>query len=176
MSSSPAPEFDTFIRNLIASHARTIFAGVPPAETQSLFFTVYTNFIAKEGALPASKSAIEALPTVTVTEEEESDCAICLTEHGVAGEVKELPCKHRYHSDCIVKWLEIHGSCPVCRYEMPVDEEEKRRRDGGAGWQVVITVTSGDPVNETGSDSVESNGQSIENMDIDQDSSMEELD
>jgi hypothetical protein len=32
------------------------------------------------------------------------------------------------------KWLGIHGSCPVCRYKMPVEEEEvgkKRDEEGG---------------------------------------------
>ncbi|KAI3813221.1 hypothetical protein L1987_17940 [Smallanthus sonchifolius] len=182
MTSSPAPEFDTFIHEFITSHARAIFAAVPPSQDhdggEPLVFTVYSNFLGnlgKEGPLPASKSSIDALPTVTVTEEE--DCTICLTEYGAAGEAKELPCKHRYHSDCIMKWLGIHGSCPVCRYEMPVDEEEKQRRDGGVGWQVMITVTSGTPVNESGgSDSIESNGQSVEDMDIDLGNGMEDLD
>ncbi|KAK9052456.1 hypothetical protein SSX86_029085 [Deinandra increscens subsp. villosa] len=186
MSTSPSPEFEAFLRDLITSHARTLFAAVPPSQHQPLIFTVYSDFIGdpvKQGPLPASKSAIEALPTVTVTETE--DCAICLTEYGGAGEAREMPCKHRYHSDCIMKWLGIHGSCPVCRYEMPVDEEEeKRRRDGGVGWQVVITVSSGAPASETDSDPVERGGWSGEDMDVDpdsngnwgQDTGMEDLD
>lgn len=64
---------------------------------------------------------------------------------GVGGVAKEMPCKHRFHGNCIEKWLGMHGSCPVCRYEMPVEEidwgkkreeegGERRRSDGGEVW------------------------------------------
>ncbi|KAD5507833.1 hypothetical protein E3N88_15536 [Mikania micrantha] len=94
--------------------------------------------------------AIEALPAVTVPEGGESNYVTCLTECGVVEEVKELPCKHIYHSDCIVKWLEIHGFCSVCRWigrrrrgktvERGVDGEEKKRKDGGTGWHALVAV------------------------------------
>lgn len=177
MSSPPPAELESFLRDFIRSHARTILAASenhvgeqPPSEP--LVFTVYTNQIPnpqKEGVLPASKSSIESLPTVKVTSEE-GDCAICLNEYGVDGEVKELPCKHRYHSDCVTKWLGLRGTCPVCRYEMPVDEEEKRRRDGGGRWRVRLEVSDIDEVNELaliGSDLGEINEEMVEEMDVD---------
>ncbi|KAM7506767.1 hypothetical protein LguiA_017220 [Lonicera macranthoides] len=90
--------------------------------------SLLSDILNKEGPAPASKASIEAMPAVKVTEEG-TECSICLTEFEVGGEVKEMPCKHKYHSDCIEKWLGIHGSCPVCRYKMPVDE--KKTEDGG---------------------------------------------
>jgi len=84
----------------------------------------------KDGALPASKASIEAMPVVKITELG-FECAICLAECGVGEEVKEMPCKHSYHSGCIEKWLGIHGSCPVCRFKMPVEEEGQGNKKGG---------------------------------------------
>ncbi|KAF5745453.1 zinc finger family protein [Tripterygium wilfordii] len=95
----------------------------------------------KNGQPPASKASIDAMPCVDVTkiEGEDGDCVICLENWGAGGVdvvIKEMPCKHRFHSNCIEKWLRVHGSCPVCRYQMPVeernndDEEEGRERRG----------------------------------------------
>ncbi|KAF8399486.1 hypothetical protein HHK36_015352 [Tetracentron sinense] len=88
----------------------------------------------KEGPLPASKASIEAMPKVEITEEEgDGDCAICLEDWEIGGEARVMPCKHRYHTNCIEKWLEIHGSCPVCRFKMPVDEDEHKKIGDGDG-------------------------------------------
>ncbi|WVZ12646.1 hypothetical protein V8G54_017176 [Vigna mungo] len=94
----------------------------------------------KGGRPPASKESIEAMPSVEVGEGENLECVVCLEEFEVGVMAKEMPCKHKFHGDCIEKWLGLHGSCPVCRYEMPVEkncamksEEEggERRRDSG---------------------------------------------
>ncbi|GAU37656.1 hypothetical protein TSUD_220810 [Trifolium subterraneum] len=99
----------------------------------------------KNGQPPASKESIEAMEKVEIREGDDGgECVVCLDEFEVGGVVKEMPCKHRFHGDCIEKWLGLHGSCPVCRYQMPVDEkgdgrksdEEEsgeRRRVGGGG-------------------------------------------
>jgi hypothetical protein len=86
----------------------------------------------KDGQPPASKASIQAMPDVEVNEGG-GECVICLDELEVGGVAKEMPCKHRFHTNCIEKWLGIHGSCPVCRYTMPVEEEEvgKKRDEEG---------------------------------------------
>ncbi|CAN1794379.1 E3 ubiquitin-protein ligase MPSR1 [Linum perenne] len=90
------------------------------------------------GLPPASKASIEAMPSVEIGAEcGIGECVICLGEWVEGEVVKEMPCKHRFHGSCVEKWLGIHGSCPVCRYQMPVeelnkksDDEEGRRRVG----------------------------------------------
>ncbi|KAK4426203.1 E3 ubiquitin-protein ligase MP [Sesamum alatum] len=110
----------------------------------------------KEGPLPASKASIDSLPRVQVSDPG-SECPICLAEYEVttgSSEVKEMPCRHRFHSGCIDKWLGIHGSCPVCRYSMPAEEEkkEKEERDGD-GWRIHVFFARGRRAPGTGMES-----------------------
>ncbi|XP_058772465.1 E3 ubiquitin-protein ligase MPSR1-like [Vicia villosa] len=103
----------------------------------------------KNSQPPASKESIEGMKRVEIEESDGGECVVCLEEFEVGGVVREMPCEHRFHGDCIEKWLGIHGSCPVCRYQMPVDEKEEgkkneeeeegeeggeRRRVGGEVW------------------------------------------
>ncbi|KAG6396567.1 hypothetical protein SASPL_142719 [Salvia splendens] len=83
----------------------------------------------KSGRPPASKASIDALPSVEVASGGEQ-CAICLEGWEEGEKAKEMPCKHRFHGGCIERWLNVSGSCPVCRYEMPV-EDKKREEDWG---------------------------------------------
>ncbi|KAB2598263.1 E3 ubiquitin-protein ligase RING1-like [Pyrus ussuriensis x Pyrus communis] len=73
---------------------------------------------------PASKSAIESMPTIKLDEAHitaEHHCAVCKEPFEVNTEAQEMPCKHIYHSDCIQPWLALRNSCPVCRHELPAD-------------------------------------------------------
>lgn len=87
------------------------------------------------GTPPASKSAVEALPSVKISEElmssDSSQCAVCKDSFELNEIAKQMPCKHIYHSGCIVPWLELHNSCPVCRYELPTDDPDYEQRRNG---------------------------------------------
>ncbi|XP_050376462.1 E3 ubiquitin-protein ligase RING1 [Argentina anserina] len=89
------------------------------------------------GTPPASKSAVGALPVVKITKEllesDSSQCAVCKDSFELDEEAKQMPCKHIYHSDCILPWLELHNSCPVCRHELPTDDTDYEQRVRGAG-------------------------------------------
>ncbi|KAF8047747.1 hypothetical protein N665_2846s0005 [Sinapis alba] len=86
------------------------------------------------GKPPASKSFIKNLKVATLSKEDVTEddddamcCAVCREEMCVGKEVAELPCRHKYHSECIVPWLGIRNTCPVCRFELPSDETEQSR-------------------------------------------------
>ncbi|RYR32575.1 hypothetical protein S83_033653 [Arachis hypogaea] len=70
---------------------------------------------------PTKKAAIEALPSVIISEEI-LQCMVCLEEIEIGNEAKEMPCLHKFHGDCIISWLKPHSSCPVCRFQMPFED------------------------------------------------------
>ena len=50
-------------------------------------------------------------------------CTVCHDAFEGGAEVLELPCGHCFHDECISPWLDTHNSCPVCRFELPTEEE-----------------------------------------------------
>ncbi|KAG6395082.1 hypothetical protein SASPL_145673 [Salvia splendens] len=71
---------------------------------------------------PAPKSSIDSLKEFTVTDASML-CPVCKDPFLVDSVAKVMPCNHNYHPDCIVPWLQINNSCPVCRYKLPAVEE-----------------------------------------------------
>jgi hypothetical protein len=69
---------------------------------------------------PASKLAIENLEKKRLDRQTmggvaKEDCIICIDELHLGDEVTVLPCKHWFHGECVVTWLERHNTCPICR-------------------------------------------------------------
>ena len=92
---------------------------------------------------PASKAAIDSLPTIEIDENHldlESHCAVCKEAFEMGTSVREMPCKHIYHQDCILPWLTLHNSCPVCRHELPSDNPSNSSGSpSSSGHSVALT-------------------------------------
>ncbi|XP_042621476.1 RING finger protein 122-like [Cyprinus carpio] len=41
-------------------------------------------------------------------------CAVCLEDFRTEDELGVLQCRHAFHERCLVKWLEVRCSCPMC--------------------------------------------------------------
>lgn len=141
----------------LAAGNRTISPPIVP----QWGFETDESWITLRFSSPQANSGIEAIPRVKITEyhlEKDSNCAICKEEFEIGEEVRELPCKHFYHSDCVVPWLRIHNTCPVCRYTLEntaaadgegsgsgfnagrgeeFGEEEGEGRGNGGWWNLV---------------------------------------
>uniref|UniRef100_A0A8C3FSH6 RING-type E3 ubiquitin transferase n=1 Tax=Chrysemys picta bellii TaxID=8478 RepID=A0A8C3FSH6_CHRPI len=87
------------------------------------------------GPPPADKEKITSLPTVTVTQEQVDtglECPVCKEDYTVAEQVRQLPCNHFFHSNCIVPWLELHDTCPVCRKSLNGEDSTRQTQNSEA--------------------------------------------
>ncbi|XP_053257421.1 E3 ubiquitin-protein ligase RNF181 [Podarcis raffonei] len=76
---------------------------------------------------PAAKQAVESLPSVSVTPQQADKglkCPVCLLEFEEEEVVRKMPCEHIFHKGCILPWLGKTNSCPLCRHELPTDDEQ----------------------------------------------------
>lgn len=46
------------------------------------------------------------------------DCCICLSSYEDGAELHTLPCNHHFHYNCIVKWLKMRATCPLCKHNI----------------------------------------------------------
>ncbi|XP_041968001.1 E3 ubiquitin-protein ligase RNF126-like [Alosa sapidissima] len=80
--------------------------------------TQLLNQFENTGPPPADREKIKNLPTVEITDEHVGsglECPVCKEDYSAGEMVRQLPCNHLFHNDCIVPWLEQHDTCPVCR-------------------------------------------------------------
>ena len=47
-----------------------------------------------------------------------NDCVVCLGEFVSGNVLKRLPCDHTFHIECIVGWLSVNLTCPMCRINL----------------------------------------------------------
>lgn len=84
----------------------------------------------RPGHPPAVTAVIDALPRVRISEDHLMQmCPVCKEEFEVEGEARLLPCQHLYHSECIIPWLRLHNTCPVCRQEVRDGNENDDQND-----------------------------------------------
>ncbi|EDV26352.1 uncharacterized protein TRIADDRAFT_54253 [Trichoplax adhaerens] len=93
-----------------------------------------SNLGDSSGPPPAKKSIIDDLPHEVITSEileTNSECPICKEEFKVKDTARKLPCQHYFHSQCIVQWLQRHGTCPVCRLNLAEGSPSEEANNGG---------------------------------------------
>ena len=62
---------------------------------------------------------IAKLDTRTVNKvRKENMCAICTEQYSRGEKVFFLGCKHNFHTQCILPWLQRNNACPTCRFDL----------------------------------------------------------
>lgn len=72
---------------------------------------------------PTSPKVIEELTDVKQNRND-VQCTVCLKEFNIGENAKSLPCDHEFHPDCIIPWLKKTSTCPLCRLDLPTDDEQ----------------------------------------------------
>uniref|UniRef100_A0A3Q3BZP2 E3 ubiquitin-protein ligase RNF181 n=1 Tax=Haplochromis burtoni TaxID=8153 RepID=A0A3Q3BZP2_HAPBU len=93
---------------------------------------------------PAAKTAVQTLTVIVITAEQAGrglKCPVCLLEFEEQQTAREMPCKHLFHSGCILPWLDKTNSCPLCRLELPTDnaDYEQFKKDKVGVFECVLT-------------------------------------
>lgn len=70
--------------------------------------------------LPTSKHQGQALggEGASAMPDDLPQCNICLTDYEHGDKMRNLPCKHDFHKDCVDQWLKTNATCPICRAEV----------------------------------------------------------
>jgi DNA-directed RNA polymerase subunit RPC12/RpoP len=67
---------------------------------------------------------IELMDKMNINDFANKKCAICTDEFEKDEKISSLDCKHFFHSECLIPWLEIQNTCPNCRFMLPKAKEE----------------------------------------------------
>ncbi|KAJ6239360.1 hypothetical protein M0813_25245 [Anaeramoeba flamelloides] len=49
---------------------------------------------------------------------DQQTCIICYSSYQVGDIIRTLPCLHKFHDQCIDKWLENNNTCPICKFKI----------------------------------------------------------
>ncbi|KAL4449089.1 hypothetical protein ABPG74_021081 [Tetrahymena malaccensis] len=58
----------------------------------------------------------------------DTECTICRMDYVIDEEITILPCNdlHHFHKDCIMSWLNVNMTCPLCRFNFAEESEEEQ--------------------------------------------------
>ncbi|XP_066994087.1 E3 ubiquitin-protein ligase Iruka isoform X2 [Anabrus simplex] len=130
-------------------HAPVFFLGNPGdyawgREGLDAIVTQLLNQMDGTGPPPLAKDKIKEIPVVVITEDQVGknlQCSVCWEDFNLDEPVRKLTCEHVYHENCIIPWLELHGTCPICRKSLGDDGLDDHSQGlGGLGGANMTNV------------------------------------
>lgn len=81
---------------------------------------VESNTLQKKEMVRLKQNGIKTFSRVVKQREdiENDECIICLDHFKVGDNLMHLQCDHKFHSCCLVPWLENYAYCPCCKMEI----------------------------------------------------------
>ncbi|KAK8567508.1 hypothetical protein V6N13_105474 [Hibiscus sabdariffa] len=76
------------------------------------------------GKMIPIETSSEYLANERILLPEDAECCICLCSYDDGVDLHALPCNHHFHSTCIVKWLKMNATCPLCKYNILKETEQ----------------------------------------------------
>lgn len=66
-------------------------------------------------------------------------CSVCTDDFIKGQNIRVLPCKHKFHPECIDPWLlNVSGTCPLCRVDLhPTSPDNEEPEENGADTDVI---------------------------------------
>ena len=86
-----------------------------------------------KGNPPASENAINNLKKTEINKDNikvynEQTCNVCLENYKEGDISIKLDCGHCFHDKCIIHWLKMRNTCPVCRHELESNDPNYEKR------------------------------------------------
>lgn len=68
-------------------------------------------------------------------------CSVCTDDFVNGQDIRVLPCKHKFHPECIDPWLlNVSGTCPLCRVDLhPTSQDAEEAEEDEAETDVIQT-------------------------------------
>ncbi|KAK7398867.1 hypothetical protein VNO78_10041 [Psophocarpus tetragonolobus] len=76
------------------------------------------------GSMIPMETSNDSLANERLLSPEDAECCICISSYEDGTELHVLPCNHHFHSTCIVKWLKMNATCPLCKYNILKGNEQ----------------------------------------------------
>ncbi|XP_020586452.1 RING-H2 finger protein ATL65-like [Phalaenopsis equestris] len=150
--------------------------SISPLSLTSYFPSQHSPDLPSPNPTPnsAPDDSIAAIPSVEIADTA-AVCAICKDDLPRGSFARRLPCSHHYHSDCIVPWLSLRNSCPLCRSAIPCSRRPRTARfrirvvepddvaevDMGDSFHQIGFSRTQEGLEETGSVGPENSGETV---------------
>jgi hypothetical protein len=90
------------------------------SEINQLPLSVYNakKSTASKATTSIKGSTKKPAPPVNDDPSSNDSCAICIVDYKHGDKLRTLPCMHKFHKECIDKWLLVKSECCLCKYDL----------------------------------------------------------